>query len=385
MNILNTLWNKLRHSLNYYEVNNKNSEKKKNWKMKYHYGVLSDKKREELKAHENRYIRGIKPAYNDFCVASEDETIVLYRWENDPVQNEYIFWYQSVHMRVFVGEETKREKTEKGERITYLEKVRKIDATLETDREFHETEKEIKEALSSMLSMYIQNVNCLNKEDVVEVIDWEERRKMYVEANPALKRIMECLDKGVETSEADWAAIFGIPEDNKEKQKKIYSGRSDLDAKYYFGALSDEKREELAALQVTNMYGTRETFINRCVVSEDESIVFDHIAYAHNYNDSGDEDECFFSYGPLRMRVYIKKDWEKEVTEKGNIYTEIYEIRRLIVTTYGKREEFLKQKEEILNTLKEVITFWGYTAMSSYRDENDKRIVKVIIDNEEKI
>ena len=237
-----------------------------------------------------------------------------------------------------------------------------------------------------MLSMYIQNVNCLNNEDVVEVIDWEERRKIYEEANPALKRIKECLDKGVETSEADWAAIFGIPKDNKEKkQKKIYSGRSDLDAKYYFGALSDEKREELAALQITNMYGTRQTFINRCVASEDESVVFRYMAYAHNYNQSGDEDECFFSYGSLPMRVYFKKYLEKEVTEKGNIYTEIYEVRRLIVSTYGKREEFLKQKQEILNTLKEVITFYVYAAISSYLDENDERVVKIIIDNEEKM
>lgn len=353
--------------------------------MKYHYGVLSDKKREELKVHENRYIRAKKPAYNDFCVASEDETIVLYRREIDPVQNEYIFWYQSVHMRVFVGEEMKREKTEEGERITYLEKIRNIDASRETSGEFQEKEKEIKETLSIMLSMYIQNVNCLNNEDVVEVIDWKEKRNMYVEANPALKRIMECLDKGVETSEADWAAIFGIPKDNKEKkQKKIYSGRSDLDAKYYFGALSDEKREELAALQITNMYGTKETFINRCVASEDESVVFCYMAYAHNYNQSGDEDECFFSYGSLRMRVYIKKDWEKEVTEKGNFYTEIYDIRS-IVGAPEIREEFLKQKEEILNILKEVITFYVYVATGNYLNENDERIVKVTIDNEEKM
>lgn len=351
--------------------------------MKYHYGVLSDKKREELKAHERPDIRGKKLTFNDFCVASEDETIVLYRRKIDPVENEYVFWYQSVHMDLLVGEEMKTEKTEEGEKITYLEKIWDIRATPETDREFQEKEKEIKEALSIMLSMYIQNVNCLNNEDVVEVIDWKERRKIYEEANPALKRIKECLDKGVETSEADWAAIFGIPKDNKEKkQKKIYSGRSDLDAKYHFGALSDEKREELAALQITNMYGTRQTFINRCVASEDESIVFRHMAYAHNYNQSGDEDECFFSYGSLHMRVFIKKDWEKEVTETGNICTEIYDIRG-IVGAPEIREQFLKQKEEILNILKEVITFYVYAAISSYLDENDERVVKVVHNGEE--
>ena len=351
--------------------------------MKYHYGMISDKKREELKVHENRYIRGIKPAYNDFCVASEDETIVLYRKKIDPVQNEYVFWYGAVHMDLLVGEEMKKEKTEEGEKITYLEEIWNIRATPETDKEFQEKEKEIKEVLSIMLSMYIQNVNCLNKEAVVEVIDWEERRKIYEEANPALKRIKECLDKGVETSEADWAAIFGIPKDNKEKkQKKIYSGRSDLDAKYYFGALSDEKREELAALQITNMYGTKETFINRCVASEDELVVFCYMAYAHNYNQSGDEDECFFSYGSLHMRVFIKADREKEVTEKGNFYTEIYDIRS-IVGAPEIREEFLKQKKEILNILKEVITFYVYVATGNYLNENDKRIVKVVHNGEE--
>ena len=48
---------------------------------------------------------------------------MLYRRKIDPVENEYVFWYQSVRMDLLVGEKMKTEKTEEGEKITYLEKI----------------------------------------------------------------------------------------------------------------------------------------------------------------------------------------------------------------------------------------------------------------------
>ena len=144
--------------------------------------------------------------------------------------------------------------------------------------------------------------------------------------------------------------------------------------KYHYGMLSDKKREELAALEVMNMYGTKETFINPCAISEDETIMFCGLAHAHDYNGSGDEDEYFLAYGSWQMKVYLKHSVKKEVDNDITIFVHTYDIKGIFMVP-EKREEMLKREREVKDIIKEIIPVYEQGHMSR---KNNQRIFKVI-------
>ncbi|MBD5555649.1 MAG: hypothetical protein HDQ95_10020 [Roseburia sp.] len=144
--------------------------------------------------------------------------------------------------------------------------------------------------------------------------------------------------------------------------------------KYYYRMLSDKRREELATLEVRDMYGIMETFIDPCAVSEDETIVFCDLAYAHDYNESGDEDEYFLAYGSLLIKVYLKHYVEKEINNNTTVFIHTYDIKHISVSP-DKREELIKKEKEMKEILKEIIPVFEQGHMS--RSDN-QRIFKVI-------
>lgn len=81
----------------------------------------------------------------------------------------------------------------------------------------------------------------------------------------------------------------------------------------------------MAAHEVRDMYGVIETFVDPCAISEDQTIVFCDLSYAHDYNGSGDEDEYFLAYGSLPMKVYLKHYVEKEINEILKEIIPVYE------------------------------------------------------------
>lgn len=144
--------------------------------------------------------------------------------------------------------------------------------------------------------------------------------------------------------------------------------------KYYYRMLSDKKREELAALEVRDMYGIMETFIDPCAVSEDETVVFCDLAYAHDYNGSGDEDEYFLVYDSLSMRVHLKHSVKKEINNDTIVFIHTYEIKHIFVSQ-EKMEELKKKEKEIKEILKEIIPVFEQGHMSR---NGNQRIFKVI-------